>query len=92
MKEQIIFTITAGGLMLVEILLIFKVHRLTKVIQHMNENIDQTQEFILSKIRAVVDLFLKAKGFDFDKFKGGSAEFSTGKTKINLKVKKQNGK
>jgi len=91
-SEMIIFTITAGGLMIVEGLLIIKVIGLTKTIQKMNNNIDNTQKLILDKIRAVVDLFLKAQTIDFNKFKSGSMEFHAGKTNINVKVKQNDRK
>jgi len=86
MNETIIFTITAGGLMLVEGLLIFKVIGLTKTIQKMNNNIDKTQQFLLDKIKSVVNLFLKVQ--TFDKFKSGSVDINSAKTNINVRVKK----
>lgn len=85
---NIAFLIGALGITITEVILIIQVIKLRQVLQKVNSNIDNTQEMINTKLRGLIDLFVKAQMMKFDSFKGGELKVKTENYEADISLKK----
>ena len=69
MKTELIFPITAGVLVIVEVILTMAVFRLTKNIKKMNDQMEQYFGKMMDKVKGLVDLFIAVQTVKLNKEK-----------------------
>lgn len=81
--ETIVFICAVIGLIIVEISLIITLHMLRKEVKKLNGNMNEYFGKMMDKIKAMVDLFLKAQ---LNKFSGGELQIKSGNTSADLRL------